>query len=120
MDSLFKVRTWLVPVIILIFLSILTGLALGIRIYGLAPVSFIRKDVQISSRKFTRKFYTIGQFTIAIILIAGTIGALRQIRYMQKDAFTMNIDQTLVVKRPVAREFNTSQKSFQEVTFKIP
>ena len=120
MNSLFQVRAWLVPVIILIFLSILTGLALGIRIYGLAPISFIRKDVQISSRKFTRKFYTIGQFTIAIILIAGTIGALRQIRYMQKDAFTMNIDQTLVVKRPVAREFNTSQKSFQESLLKFP
>jgi len=118
--SLFQVRTWLAPVIILVFLSVLTGLALGIRIYGLAPISFIRKDVQISSRKFTRKIYTIGQFTIAIILIAGTIGALKQIRYMQKDAFTMNIDQTLVVKRPVAREFNTSQVSFQEALLTFP
>lgn len=114
LNSLFKIRTWLIPVIILVFLSMLTGLVLGLRIYGIAPVSFIRKEVQISSRKFTRKFYTIGQFIIAIILIAGTIGALKQIRYMQKDAFTMNIDQTLVVRRPVAREFNTSQKSFQE------
>ena len=120
LNSLFKMRTWLLPVIILIFLSVLTGLALGIRIYEVAPASFIRKEVQISSRKFTRKFYTIGQFTIAIILIAGTIGALRQIRYMQKDAFTMNIDQTLVVKRPVAREFNTSQKSFQEALLTFP
>jgi putative ABC transport system permease protein len=114
LNSLFKIRTWLIPVIILVFLSMLTGLVLGLRIYGIAPVSFIRKEVQISSRKFTRKSYTIGQFIIAIILIAGTIGALKQIRYMQKDAFTMNIDQTLVVRRPVAREFNTSQKSFQE------
>jgi putative ABC transport system permease protein len=118
--SLFQVRTWLIPVIVLIFLSLLTGLALGISIYGLAPISFIRKDMQISSRKFTRKIYTIGQFIIAIILIAGTIGALRQIRYMKQDAFSMNIDQTLVVKRPVAREFNTSQKSFQESLLKSP
>lgn len=120
LSSLFKIRTWLIPVIILVFLSVLTGLVLGLRIYGVAPVSFIRKEVQISSRKFTRKFYSIGQFIIAIILIAGTIGALRQIRYMQKDAFTMNIDQTLVVRRPVAREFNTSQKSFQEALFTYP
>jgi putative ABC transport system permease protein len=119
-DSLFRVRTWLLPVIILVFLSVLTGLVLGIRIYGVAPVSFIRKEVQISHRKFTREFYSIGQFTIAIILIAGTIGALKQIRFMQEDAFTMNIDQTLVVKRPVAREFNTSQKSFQESLLKFP
>jgi putative ABC transport system permease protein len=120
LDSLFRLHTWLLPAIILVFLSVLTGLALGIRIYGVAPVSFLRKEVQISHKKFTRKFYSIGQFTIAIILIAGTIGALRQIRYMQKDAFTMNIDQTLVVKRPVAREFNTSQKSFQEALLKFP
>jgi putative ABC transport system permease protein len=120
LDSLFKIRTWLLPVIILVFLSVLTGQALGIKIYGIAPVSFIRKEVKISSRKYTRKFYTIGQFIIAIILIAGTIGALNQIRYMQKDAFTMNIDKTLVVKRPVAREFNTSQKSFQEALLTFP
>lgn len=119
-ESMLKIDTWLLPVIILVFLSVLTGLALGIKIYGVAPVSFIRKDVQISSRKFTRKFYTIGQFTIAIILIAGTIGALKQIMYMKKDAFTMNIDQTLVVKRPVAREFNTTQKSFQDALLKFP
>lgn len=120
LDSLFRIRTWLIPAIILVFLSVLTGMALGIRIYGVAPVSFIQKDVQISHRKFTRKFYTVGQFTIAIILIVCTIGALKQIRFMQKDAFTMNIDQTLVVKRPVAREFNTSQKSFQESLLKFP
>jgi putative ABC transport system permease protein len=120
LESLFRLHTWLLPAIILVFLSVLSGLALGIRIYGVAPATFIRKDVQISSRKFTRKFYTIGQFTIAIILIAGTIGALKQIRYMQRDAFTMNIDQTLVVKRPVAREFNTSQTSFQEALLTFP
>ena len=34
--------------------------------------------------------------------------------------FTMSIDQTLVVKRPVTREFNTVQKSFQESLLKYP
>ena len=119
-DSLFNIRTWLLPVTILVFLGFLTGLVLGIRIYGMAPISFIRKNTQTGSRKFTRKIYTIGQFTIAIILIAGTIGALWQIRYMKQDAFTMNIDQTLVVKRPAAAEFNTSQKPFQESVLKFP
>jgi putative ABC transport system permease protein len=37
---------------------------------------------------------------------------------MQQEAFTMNIEQTLVVKRPVAREFNQVQKSFQESLLK--
>ena len=118
--SLFNIRTWILPAAILVLISLFAGLVLGIRIYGVAPVSFMRKEVQKINRKFTGKFYSIGQFTVAIILIAGTLGALKQIRYMQQDAFTMNIDHTLVVKRPVAREFNTSQKSFQESILKFP
>jgi putative ABC transport system permease protein len=39
---------------------------------------------------------------------------------MQQEAFTMNIEQTLVVKRPVAKEFNQVQKSFQESLLKYP
>jgi len=118
--SLFNIRTWILPAAILVLISLFAGLVLGIRIYGVAPVSFMRKEVQKINRKFTGKFYSIGQFTVAIILIAGTLGTLKQIRYMQQDAFTMNIDHTLVVKRPVAREFNTSQKSFQESILKFP
>jgi putative ABC transport system permease protein len=45
---------------------------------------------------------------------------MQQINYMQKEAFTMNIDQTLVVKRPSSKEFNTIQKSFQEALLKYP
>ena len=96
------------------FLVCLQVWYLGLIIYGIAPVSFINKDINISSRKNHQEVFYHGQFTISIILIAGTIGALKQISHMQKDAFTMNIDQTLVVKRPVDREFNPAQKSFQE------
>jgi putative ABC transport system permease protein len=39
---------------------------------------------------------------------------------MQKEALTMNINQTLVVKRPASREFNTVQRSFQEALLKHP
>jgi putative ABC transport system permease protein len=120
LGSLFQVRTWLLPAFILIFLSILSGLILAIRIFGIAPVSFIRKELKISNRKYTTRFYIVGQFIIAIVLIAGTTGVLKQIKYMQDDAFTMNIDQTLVVKRPVASEFNASSASFQETLLGFP
>ena len=45
---------------------------------------------------------------------------MRQIEYMQKEAFTMNISQTLVVKRPTTREFNIGQKQFQETLLTHP
>ncbi|HUX58409.1 MAG TPA: ABC transporter permease [Bacteroidales bacterium] len=120
MESLFQFKTWLLPISILIILSVLSGIVLGIRTYGIAPVSFIRKELFHNNKKFTTRLYIVIQFIIAIILIAGTIGALKQINYMQKDAFTMNIDQTLVVKRPVARDFNLAQISFQESLLKLP
>jgi len=118
--SVFELKTWLLPSCILIFLSLIVGLFLGIKILNVAPVSFLKKELIISNKKHSRKFLLVGQFTIAIILIGSTIGAMKQIRYMQKDAFTMNIDQTLVVKRPVAKEFNTPQISFQESLLKYP
>ncbi len=118
--SVFRMKTWLLPSCILIFLSLLIGLFLGIKILNAVSVSFLKKVLLTSNKKQSRKFLLVGQFIIAIILIGTTIGAMKQIRYMQKDAFTMNIDQVLVVKRPVAKEFNASQSTFQENLLKYP
>jgi putative ABC transport system permease protein len=120
MNSMFSIRTWLLPSSFLLLLSLFAGLLLGLKIYNITPVTFIRGDFQISNRKQSRSFLLAGQFIIAIVLIGCTLGAMRQISYMQKDAFTMNIDQTLVVTRPTSREFNNGQKPFQEALLKLP
>ena len=119
-NSLFSIRTWLLPSSFLLLLSLIAGLLLGLKIYNVTPVTFIRGDFQITGRNRSRSLLLAGQFIIAIILIGCTIGAMRQINYMQKEAFTMNIDQTLVVKRPASRDFNNVQKSFQEALLKYP
>jgi putative ABC transport system permease protein len=118
--SAFQFKTWILPLLIMTLLSLLTGWFLGIKIFNVAPVSFLKKGIIISNKRNNRRFLFAGQFVIAIFLIGFTIGALKQISYMQKEAFTMNIDQILVVKRPVAREFNQTQKSFDESILKIP
>ncbi len=120
LDSILNPDAWILPVIALVILNILAGLLLGIKIHGVAPVSFLRKEITSNKRKFSGKLYTIGQFIIAIILISFTLGAMKQIKYMQKDAFTMDIDQTLVVLRPDVSEFNVSQTSFQENLLRFP
>ncbi|MGB8491084.1 MAG: ABC transporter permease [Bacteroidales bacterium] len=116
----FDVQTWLLPSILFILVNLTVGFLLGIRILNAAPVSFIKKELVLKSRKFYREFLLILQFVIAIILIGTTLGIMKQMTYMQKEAFTMNIDQVLVVKRPVAREFNSSQAAFQQGVMKIP
>jgi putative ABC transport system permease protein len=118
LGSLFNAKTWLLPLLTMIILSLMTGWLLGIKIFNIAPVSFIKKELRITSRR--NRFLFAGQFIIATVLIGCTIGAMKQINHMQKDAFTMNVDQTLVVKRPVAKEFNEAQKSFQESLLKYP
>jgi putative ABC transport system permease protein len=120
LDSLFSFKSWLLPSVFLIVLSLVTGLFLGVKIYNVTPVTFIRKEIRFSSSGLSRSFLLAGQFIIAIILIGCTLGAIKQIGFMQKEALTMNIDQTLVVKRPTTREFNTAQKSFQEALLKHP
>ena len=60
------------------------------------------------------------QYTIAVVLICTTFIVLKQIRYMKSEALTMDIQNTVVVKRPASAEFNTAQKSFQESIMKIP
>jgi len=120
MNSMFSIRTWLLPSSFLLLLSLIAGLLLGLKIYNVTPVTFIRGDFQINSRKHSKSILLAGQFIIAIVLIGCAIGAMRQISYMQKEAFTMNIDQTLVVKRPTSREFNNTQKSFQEALLMYP
>jgi putative ABC transport system permease protein len=120
LDSIFEIRTWLLPSLLLIFLSFLVGWLLAIKIFNVAPVSFIKKDLSVNYKRSNRKFLLIGEFVISIILVSSTIGAMKQISYMQKDALTMNIDQTLVVKRPVAAEFNSGQQAFQESLLKLP
>ena len=120
LNSMFNIRTWLLPSSFLLLLSLIAGLLLGLKIYNVTPVTFIRGDFQFNNRKHSRRFLLAGQFLIAIILIGCTIGALKQITFMQKEAFTMNINQTLVVRRPASRNFNTVQKSFQEALLKFP
>jgi putative ABC transport system permease protein len=120
MNSILSLRTWLIPSSFLLLLSLIAGLLLGLKIYNVTPVTFIRGDFKITGKKQSRSILLAGQFIIVIVLIGCTIGAMRQIRYMQKDAFTMNIDQTLVLKRPTSREFNNTQKSFQEALLKYP
>ena len=116
----FLIKAWAFPICAMIFVSLLAGWYLGYKLFRIAPVSFINKDINISNRKNYRRLLFPGQLVISIILIGFTIGALKQINHMQKEAFTMNIDQTVVVKRPVAREFNPAQKSFQESLLKNP
>jgi putative ABC transport system permease protein len=54
--SVFQLKTWLLPSCILIFLSLLIGLFLGIKILNAVSVSFLRKELLTGNKKHSRKF----------------------------------------------------------------
>jgi putative ABC transport system permease protein len=120
MGSMLKIKSWLLPSSFLLLLSMISGLLLGLKIYNVTPVSFIKSDINLNSRKQSRRILLAGQFIISIVLIGCTLGAIKQISYLKNDAFSMNIDQTLVVKRPATKEFNNVQLSFQKALLKHP
>jgi putative ABC transport system permease protein len=111
-------KVWSIPLLLIIFFSILTGIALGIRVYDRIPV-FARSGLSGKRNFFGRIFLTI-QFIIAVCLICLTIIAMKQIDYMKKEALTMDLENILVVKRPTSSAFNTAQNSFQESILEIP
>ena len=119
-SSLSNFKIWLVPSLILLSVSLIIGITTGLRIYRIGPLSIFKKNKINDQGKKYKKLIIALQFFIAMFLISSTILAIKQIRYMQHKALTMDIEQTLVVKRPVDRKFNPSQVSFQESLMRLP
>ncbi len=61
-----------------------------------------------------RKGLTVFQFVIALILITGTISVYQQLQFMKNQSLGMDIDQTLVIKKPFVDSENraVSHRSF--------
>jgi putative ABC transport system permease protein len=120
MKSMLNLKTWLLPSLLLLIMSSVAGLFLGLTIYNTPPVTFIKRDIKVNRRKKSGRILLALQFLIAIVLIGCTFGAIRQIHYLQNEAFTMDLNNTIVVKRPEAKEYNTAQKSFGEALLNYP
>jgi putative ABC transport system permease protein len=118
-SSISGLQTWVPAIVVLIGLSIVFGLVLGIFVYHTTPSGFNKKGIKGLGHR-SQKIMLVSQFVIATFLIICTLFVVKQIRYMQHDAFSMDIEQTLVVKVPGTKEFNQSQINFQTYLKQIP
>ncbi len=102
----------------LIFSGIFT---VGSLVFGFYPAllfsnqkaSIVLKGKSRVSRSghLLRQVLTIFQYTIAVVLILGTIAVKQQLSFMQNQSLGMDIDRTLVVKKPfMEMENRTSSK----------
>jgi putative ABC transport system permease protein len=66
------------------------------------PIAVLKGKFPASKRGVVlRKGLVIGQFSITILLISGSVVVYRQISYMSRQELGMNIDHMLIVKPPV-------------------
>lgn len=102
--------------------SILIGLisivVAGIFVSGLYPAFVLSsfKPIAVLKGKFSssqkgiffRKALVIGQFTITIGLIIGSIVVMQQIKYMNKKQLGFNMGQVLVINPPTLTQFDST------------
>ncbi|MCO6357554.1 ABC transporter permease [Roseivirga pacifica] len=91
-------------------LVLLASFALGALLFGFYPavlfsgqkVSSVLKGRSRASKSglLLRKSLTVFQYVVAVVLILGTLAVKQQMGFIQNQSPGMNIDQTLVVKKP--------------------
>ncbi len=107
---------------ILVTLGFAILFTLGSLLFGLYPaVLFSRQKISSvlkgksrvsKSGLQLRRGLTVFQYVIAVVLILGTIVVKAQLEFIQNESLGMNIDRTLVVKKPfVSEEGRASSKS---------
>ncbi|HLG38480.1 MAG TPA: ABC transporter permease, partial [Chitinophagaceae bacterium] len=91
------------PLLLLILgATVIVGLFAGLYPAGylssFKPIRVLKGSIQTGKSKSTlRNFLVIGQFTGAVLLIIGTVFAVRQLRYMQTKDPGFNRDQVMII-----------------------
>jgi len=113
---LVKPAFWL-GVLCLFFLgSFFSGFYPSIVLSNFKPVDVIKGKLSASPRGILlRKVMVIFQFAASIFLLIGSLTVYNQVQFMEKQKLGISIDQTLVIKAPLAHvdSFYRSMSSFK-------
>ena len=94
------------------FSALLLAVVCGSGIYpalvlsGYKPIMALKGGyARGKSAETIRKLFVTGQFAVAMILIALTLAAIVQVRYMQQQSLGFNPEQIVVIKSPKAHDY---------------
>jgi len=123
LDLLFTPVFWLAVTGLFFVGSFFSGFYPAIVLSSFRPVEVMKGKLSASSGGvLLRKFMVVFQFAASIFLLIGSLTVYRQVSYMEKQKLGINIDQTLIIKQPLAYvdSFYRSMSAFKNESLRDP
>jgi len=120
---LFTPVFWLAVTGLFLVGSFFSGFYPAIVLSSFKPVEVMKGKLAASSGGIIlRKVMVVFQFAASIFLLIGSLTVYRQVSYMEKQNLGINIDQTLVIKPPLAHidSFYRSMSAFKNESLRDP
>ncbi|WP_259067344.1 ABC transporter permease [Mucilaginibacter sp. X4EP1] len=120
---LFKPIFWIGVVILFLLGSFFSGFYPAIVLSNFKPVEVIKGKLSASPKGIVmRKVMVVFQFAASIFLLIFSLTVYRQVSYMQNQKLGINIDQTLIIKQPLAHvdSFYRSMSAFKNESLRDP
>jgi len=120
---LFTPVFWLAVTGLFLVGSFFSGFYPAIVLSSFQPVEVMKGKLSASSGGvILRKVMVIFQFAASIFLLIGSVTVYRQVSFMEKQNLGINIDQTLVIKQPLAHidSFYRSMSAFKNECLRDP
>ena len=120
---LLKPVFWIAVLCLFLFGSFFSGFYPAIVLSNFQPAEVMKGKLSASPRGILlRKIMVVFQFAASIFLLIGSLTVYRQVSFMEKQKLGINIDQTLVIKQPLAHvdSFYRSMTAFKNESLRNP